>query len=337
MSAKQVAGKFLDRLKNLGSKAADKVKSSSLGEGFQAAARQMEQAGDYSHTVFPFGSSAKNFYADLASQGITPTQAPGKFTGAVGARLLTDLGTDSTRQFYWKHNHPAAITDALSEQFLGANQERLKQAIPNPVARAATTLGAIGAPMALTSGAIDITNPGELFRPKGFAQQYPEVGSDDRRETAQGGQELFDRLLLQRQGKPLKYETAKRDIPDLTPERYGNYMRYKYQDRGLLNQGMFKGTMENLRGVPEAQVFGFPISAPSVGASVGGIAGLNRGLANASTGAGVAGRGLAGMAIGLATGKLFNAAVAQANRPDPATTAEYAYDQGRRHLPTQGI
>ena len=41
-------------------------------------------------------------------------------------------------------------------------------------------------------------------------------------------------FFLGRRGRPLKYETAKQDIPDLTPERYSNVMRTQYQDRGLL-------------------------------------------------------------------------------------------------------
>jgi hypothetical protein len=56
-----------------------------------------------------------------------------------------------------------------------------------------------------------------MFRPKGYAQKYSEVGSEDRRETSQPGQELFERFFMGRTGQPLKYETAKQDIPDLTP------------------------------------------------------------------------------------------------------------------------
>ena len=69
--------------------------------------------------------------------------------------------------------------------------------------------GAIGAPVAASLGIFDVTNPGELFRPKGYAQSYAEKGSQDRRKTAEPGMEIFERFFLGRRGRPLKYETAK--------------------------------------------------------------------------------------------------------------------------------
>ena len=40
-------------------------------------------------------------------------------------------------------------------------------------------------------------------------------GSQDRRKTAEPGMEMFERFFLGRRGRPLKYETAKQDIPSL--------------------------------------------------------------------------------------------------------------------------
>ena len=77
--------------------------------------------------------------------------------------------------------------------------------------------------------------------------------------------ELFDRLFLGRRGRPLKYETAKADIPSLTPERYGKAMRSQYQDRGVLGLGLLKATDENLQGEPEVKVVGFPVGLQAVG------------------------------------------------------------------------
>ena len=53
------------------------------------------------------------------------------------------------------------------------------------------------------------------------------------RETTQPVPELFERFFLGRTGRPLAYEEAQKDIPSLTPERYGNYLRTYYQDKGF--------------------------------------------------------------------------------------------------------
>jgi hypothetical protein len=143
--------------------------------------------------------------------------------------------------------------------------------VTNPTEKAMLGL-AIAAPVAATAGTFDLTNPGEQFRPKGYAQKYSEKGAEDRRETAQPGIELIDRIVLGRQGQPLKYETAKQEIPDLTKERYSKVMRNYYQDKGLLGLGLVKATDENIQGVPEARIVGFPVGLESAGALAGGAA-----------------------------------------------------------------
>jgi hypothetical protein len=127
----------------------------------------------------------------------------------------------------------------------------------------------------------------------------------------------------------LKYETAKQDIPSLTPQRYANYMNFLYQDKGLLGLGIIKGTGENLQGYPEARVLGFPVSVPMVTGFVGGSAGANIGAATAraSTPKQRAIRGaigaLAGSLTGVAGGNAINEEIASGNRPQLPTTAEY--------------
>ena len=269
-------------------------------------------------------------------KGITPGNKPGEFLGAYATRLLTDIGTDSTRHLYWRYNHPMAIADSIVEQMAGGPYKSL-----DPTRRA--TLGlAVGAPMAVSLGNLDITNLGEAFRAKGFAQSYAEPGSDDRRKTGQPGLELVERVVLGRQGRPLKYETAKQDIPDLTKQRYSNYMRNYYQDKGLLGLGLAKFTPENLEGVPEARIVGFPIGLQAVGAGVGGAVALRHAMktmpqerkfinrpgrkgkpsvteikTTAAPGATRRSFGItaAGSAVGLTAGALMNKLIAQANRP----------------------
>jgi hypothetical protein len=174
--------------------------------------------------------------------------------------------------------------------------------VTNPTDKAMLGL-AIAAPVAATAGTFDLTNPGEQFRPKGYAQKYSEKGSEDRRETAQPGIELIDRLVLGRQGNPLKYETAKQDIPDLTKERYSKVMRNYYQDKGLLGLGLVKATDENIQGVPEARIVGFPVGLESAGALAGGAATARQtvgkpGVSNRRAAAITAAGSLAGATVG---------------------------------------
>ena len=301
-----------------------------LKKGYKTGEHIMHEAGDTAvHSVFNpafnqallAGAPARRVIQDVEGiprpvaqpgrEPITPRANPAEFAGAYAARVITDLGTDQSRRYWWKYNNPLAISQQLLQK-AGNVGEQVQQMTP-------TQKGLLGlatmTPVAASMGIYDITNPGELFRPKGFAQQYAEPGSEDRRETTQPAEELFERFFLQRQGQPLKYETAKQDIPDLTPQRYGNFMRSYYQDKGLLNLGVLKATTENLQGVPEARLLGFPITIPSVAATAG-----------AATGLAMAGRrgvspnrtilaGLAGSVGGAAIGNVVNEVIAMANRP----------------------
>jgi len=223
----------------------------------------------YGHSVIP--GLAGGYYDELAKAGVT-MQNPAEFAGAVGARLLTDAATDSTRSQYWRFNHPMAIADVAAEQIIGDKLYDL-----NSAQRAAITLGAVGLPVSATLGTYDPTNIGELGRAKGFAQNYAEQGSEDRRQTGNPAAEVIDRFFLGRRGRPLKMETAMEDIPSLTPERYRNYMNFMYNEKGPTGLGIVKGTMENLEGNPELQIVGFPVGLESVGALAGG-AGAVRGM-----------------------------------------------------------
>jgi len=165
-----------------------------------------------------------------------------------------------------------------------------------------------------------------MFRPKRFAQSYAEEGSEDRRETSQPAPELFERFFLGRTGRPLNYETAKQDIPSLTPERYSNYLKNYYQDHGVL--GIVKGTSENLQGVPEARVLGYPVTIPSVATAAGGIAGAALAIRTAPTVRNSFRRGLAGAAAGSAAGAMLGnlantVLAAKATQQTLPTTAQY--------------
>ena len=305
-----------------------------LKQGFQNAEDIMSARQDYRHSVIDpeFYKNVTQGYKgpDRSVKGnkkvnIKGTENVGEFLGAYAARVSTDILSDGTRQFYWRYNHPLAIGQKIVEQAVPQLGD-----IKSPVQRALVT-GAVGAPTAASLGIFDVTNPGELFRPKGYSQSYAEKGSQDRRKTAEPGMELFERFFLGRRGRPLKYETAKKDIPDLTPERYGQAMRSQYQDRGVLGLGLLKGTTANIEGYPEIRVVGFPVGLQAVGATAGGIAGLKTAASqNLLTNRGskaqrfkAAGMTLAGALGGAATGKTLNMAIASANRPKYLTTSDY--------------
>ena len=281
---------------------------------------------DYRHSVFDprFLEAMKGGQRVVTDQGVVQAtkalQSPAEFAGAYAARFLTDIGQDSTRQFYWRYNHPMALAEKAIEQVVPELAD-----IQSPTKRAAITLG-ISAPVAASLGTFDITNPGELFRPKGYAQRYSEEGSEDRRQTAEPGIELFDRFFLGRRGEPLKYETAKEDIPNLTPERYKKALQSQYQDRGLLGLGVVKGTMENIEGYPEARIVGVPVGLQSAGALTGGVLAARQAMKQPGlTTRAKASITLAGSLAGALLGNLTNKAIASAqNNPEKLpSTLEY--------------
>lgn len=260
------------------------------------------------------------FKAAIASKGVSARETPAQFLGAYTSRMLIDVANDGTRTYWWRWNHPLAIAQRVTE--VGVKE------IDTPTGRAVAALG-VAAPAITAAGAYDITNPEEQFRPKGYAQEYSPVGAEDRRKTAQPVQEMFERFFLGRTGSPLKYETAKQDIPDLTKERLANYNRFLYQDKGLLGLGIVKGTSENLQGYPEARVLGYPVTIPMAAGFATGTLGAKIGAGTAAKGTprqrsvrGAIG-GLAGSLTGVALGNLTNQSIASANRPKLPTTAEY--------------
>ena len=236
-------------------------------KGWQKAVSQMGTK-DYGHSVLPITEDARKFYKGLKKEGIG-LETPVQLAGALGARLLTDVGENATRQIYWRYNHPMALADKAAEQIIGGRYLNY-----TPTQRNAITLAGIGIPVSSSLGTFDPTNIAELGRPKGFAQSYAEQGSEDRRQTGQIGPELIDRFVLGRQGRPLKFATAQEDIPDLTKQRYANYMNYLYNEKGPLGVGVIKGTMENLQGEPEVRIVGFPVGLQAAGALVGGATAL---------------------------------------------------------------
>lgn len=196
---------------------------------------------------------------------------PLKAVGALGYRLGLDVVTDGTRSRYWRYNHPLAIASSAAGRLVDPLQAL------SPTQKSVLTFSA-ALPAIAASGAYDITNPAELFRPEGYKQNIP--NPDDPRQSTEPVTELFQRFFMGRTGRPLKYSEAQKDIPDLTPERYKEYLNYTYQDKGLLDLGIIKGTDENLKGVPELRMLGYPVTVPMVTmATLGALgSGLSTGI-----------------------------------------------------------
>jgi len=291
-----------------------------LASGARASAEASKRASGVEY--YPTALNLKGRYSEeLRSLGVSFKETPVEALGALGTRIMTDVTNDGTRGIYWRYNSPLAMLETGIQKAIG--KEAYKELGP---AKTGLIGAAISIPVTAAAGAYNILNPQEQFRPKGFAQSYAEEGSEDRRETSQPGPELFERFFLGRTGRPLNYETAKQDIPSLTPERYGNYLRNYYQDKGFL--GLVKGTTENLEGVPEVRVLGYPVTIPAVTAAAGGIVGAATAIRTAPTVKNSFRRGLAGAALGsgagVIAGNLANAVLAsKATEQTMPTSAQY--------------
>lgn len=262
------------------------------------------------------------FYTRMQAQGITAKETPSAFAGAVTARLAGDVIADQSRGIYWQYNHPLAIADKLLQKGIDPND------VLGPYGRGAIGLAVIQPAVALT-GAYNPLNISELGRPTGYKQNVPDP--EDPTKSLEPGTELFQRFFQGRTGRPLAYEKAKEEIPSLTPGRYANYMNYLYNDPGPVGRatlGIVKATPENLEGVPEARVFGYPITIPSATALVGGITGAKaavkmgpspdvelKGTRTKATLRGLTG-GALGSAAGAVLGVLTNQVIAAAGNTD---------------------
>lgn len=315
---------------------------SNTSQALKEGAKKSERATRIADEVYPSVLNvAGKYHHALRAQGVSLRETPVQAIGAFGTRLVTDLTNDGTRGVYWRYNHPLAILDTGIENTMKyvAGKDAYKDLGKT---RTGLMAASVAIPTTIMSGAFNVLNPGEAFRATGYAQTYSPEGTDDRRQTEQPVQELFDRFFLGRQGPPLKYETAKAEIPSLTPERYANFMQNYYQDRGFL--GLIKATPENLEGIPEARMLGYPVNIATATTALGGLAGLAAGVRKAPTKTvpgrgyrqhttetvrtGLTRRGLiggaAGALAGAAVGATINAAIAQANRPKLPTVTEYS-------------
>lgn len=244
--------------------------SPSRYSGVTKQAKTSEQATQGTKVSRKTSASDPEFKQIIQNAGITFKDTPGAFLGAYTARVLGDVINQETRAMWWEINHPIAIIDKASSKLVDP-QKKL-----HPY-QSATVVSSFAIPAIALAGAYDPTNIAELGRPKGYKQNNP--NPEDPTQSLDPATEVFERFMQGRQGRPLAYEKAKEEIPTLTKQRYANYMNFMYNEPALL--GSVKATSENLEGVPEARVFGYPVSIPTVTTVAGGIAGARLAMASA--------------------------------------------------------
>ena len=252
-------------------------KYTGIGGGIEAAKQSLKQLGaDKSYRSGRNIFYDPEFRQDIKQAGITK-ETPLAFLGAYATRLGADLTTDELRSLYWRASHPLETADQAMRRVVDP-QNKL-----GPYGRGLVALAAVQPAVALT-GAYNPLNLGELGRPTGYKQNAPDP--EDPTQTTEPGTELFQRFFQGRTGRPLAFEKAREEIPDLTKQRYGNYMNFLYNDPGPIGKatmGIVKVTPENLQGDPEARVLGYPVSIPSVTALAGGLAGARMGIISSPT------------------------------------------------------
>ena len=165
----------------------------------------------------------KEFKDWKKTQGINSSLTSTPFTriGELGAHTVYDAATHGTQSLLWMM-HP------LELMAKGAGKVVDPSGSLGGLGQALLAAGALQASAAV-SGAYDVTNPSQLFRPEGFKQNNAD--SDDGRVSTAPAEELFSRFMLGRTGRPLKYAHAKEEIPDLTIGRYKDYMNFMYRDK----------------------------------------------------------------------------------------------------------
>ena len=180
----------------------------------------------------------------------------------VAGRLAGDVASDATRINWWANNHPLAMARKGFTAIAGGNK------VAGSLA-AFTGIQAFGQ----ASNQFDLTNPGQAFRPKGFAAAYP-VNEQDKRQVGNPIRELVGRYIGGRNGNLLPYEQFKQERPDVSREDYEHYSQYlkgggtKPMPAGDIDVGglgIIKATSHGING-PEVRLAGFSATPLGVGA-----------------------------------------------------------------------
>jgi hypothetical protein len=225
-------------------------------------------------------SSPLRYSGNAFSEGLTDTvetgrpffqRTPQSTTGMnIGQRLqyaagraAGDVLSDASRTQYWRFNHPYAVAREGFGRMAGGSK----------LGGAAASFAGIQA-LGQTSGAFDLTNPGQAFRPKGMQAAYP---SDKDLVTPENPvKELLGRYVLGRGGRLLPYDQFSQERPDVSRETYQKYDAYLKARPDAMPPGTFdlgglgvlKGTSEGING-PEIRFANTPVTPGSVVTGLG--------------------------------------------------------------------
>jgi len=198
--------------------------------------------------------------------------------GAVAGRTAGDLAGNGLMNLYWAMNATQAVAN------LGARAALQKYAKLR-VHPLAATRNAAGIEANASDKMLDLmaaptflainAGIGNLQRNPGFAMAVP--SKDDPTKTDDPLLEAASRMVLNRNGRILPWEQFRQERPDVSQKQYDDYVRYLYQDKGLLGLNVLKGTMNGIDG-PTVTFLGkdIPLATaimPTVGTILGtGIA-----------------------------------------------------------------
>ena len=159
-----------------------------------------------------------------------------------------------------------------------------------------------------------------LLTPFGGAEGYKAAipDEDDPTKSANVALEIAAKYIMGRTGNLLPYDEFVKVRPDVSPEEYGRYQAFKYDNSEDYNptdgdfaalMGALKGTTEGIHG-PELQMLGrsLPVTTGVVPYSValaGGVAGAMRGQRGKRAAIGGLVGGLGGLAAGQIVGNVI--------------------------------
>ena len=159
-----------------------------------------------------------------------------------------------------------------------------------------------------------------LLTPFGGAEGYKAAipSEEDPSKTQNVLGEVALKYVMGRTGNLLPYEEFSKVRPDVSPQEYKDYMRFKYDKREDYNPtdgdvtiaaGGLKATTEGIHG-PEVQFLGrsLPLTTgivPYAASLVGGLAGARYGAKSKRAAIGALGGGTAGLVVGQAVGNII--------------------------------
>ena len=176
-----------------------------------------------------------------------------------------------------------------------------------------------------------------LLTPFGGAEGYKAAipSEEDPTKTDNVLLEVAAKYIMGRTGNLLPYDEFVKVRPDVSPEEYGQYQGFKYDNREDYNpldgdvsflMGALKGTTEGIHG-PEIQMLGrsLPVTTgvvPYLSALGGGVVGARMGRGSGRAAIGGLGGGTAGLVAGQVVGNLLEAERRRRNAAENAIDPE---------------